>query len=411
METIKAGFVVVTPMFLGERGSASDQGQPECAETIRGASVKGALRAAFRALNWSRLRNRCGSDDEALKALHKAEADLFGAAAKGDAGGQARFLLRVRSKQIKPQRQVPGKSPQIEYLLGMGLYSYKTGVLRDHIPAGTEFELEFALRPGITDQQTRQLLDSIRLFGLLGGLGSRCRKGFGSVSMVRCAGPLPCKVPETAEEYKAALQELIGPDPAGELPPLTAFSQHTRLQISARGRDAMKLLEKHGDELGMYRGFGRSVRGEHQTFSKPSEANFRDDHDWAYRVADGIKDKTLPRRAIFGLPHPYHLSKGGKKITVGVSDTSKPSTSSKSSTGRRASPLAAHIHRLPDGEHLLVHTLYKSPFLPKPMKVEVKVEEHRGKRRFFIEDVNSQLDWGVIDRFLDRFDDREEIRV
>jgi len=396
METISAGFVVVTPMFLGE-SNAGTGNMPRCAEYIRGASVRGALRAAFRALNWSRLRNGHGSDKAALQALHREEAELFGAAAGSNNAGQSRFLLRVINDRVCPENELPGKSAPIEYLLGMGLYSYKDGMLRDHIPAGTRFKLEFALKPGMTDQQKQQLTDSIRLFGLLGGLGSRSRKGFGSVSMENCSGPLPCPVPGTAEEYKRALQDLIGLDLSGDLPPLTAFSRHTNIQISARGRDAMKLLEKHGDELGMYRGFGRSVRGgEHQTFSKPSEANFRDDHDWAYRVADGKKDKALPRRAIFGLPHPYHLG-GGADIAVDAS------------TGRRASPLAAHIHRLPDGEYLLVHTLYKSLFLPQP--ATVKVQQRRGGNSFSIRDVNEQLDWGVIDRFLERFADREKIHV
>lgn len=395
MEIISAKLVVVTPMFLGGSTDGSEKGQPQCAETIRGASVKGALRAAFRALNWSRLRNQNDSDQAALKALHREEADLFGAAAKDNSGGQSRFLLRVKSdKKIHPQNHLPGKTPQIEYLLGMGLFSHKKGMLRKHIPLGTEFDVELALKPGMTAKQKQQLTDAVRLFGLLGALGSRGRKGFGSVAMTRYSGPLPCPIPQSPEDYKAALQELIGPELADGLPPLTAFSRHTAIQLSARGRNAMQLLEQHGTELGMYRGYGRDVRGEHQTFSRKSEANFRADHDWAYKVASGSRDDNLPKRAVFGLPHPYHLSKGGG-VAVDAS------------TGRRASPLMAHIHRLPSGECLLVHTLYKSQFLPERSTVNVKA---RG-RPFQISNVNEQVDWTVIDKFLQRFGNREVIDV
>lgn len=394
MEIISAKFVVVTPMFLGGSTDGFSDGKPRCADTIRGASLKGALRAAFRALNWSRHRNQHRNDAAALKALHEEESDLFGAAAKDKSGGQARFLLRVKSNKIQPQNSLPGKSPQIEYLLGMGLFHFREGMLRDHIPAGTEFRLELALKPGMTELQKRQLTNTVRLFGLLGGLGSRGRKGFGSVAMTECTGPLPCPVPQTAEEYKTVLQELIGPDLSKSMPPLTAFSKHSTLQVSARDRNALSLLELHGNELGIYRGFGRDVRGEHQTFGKKSEANFKADHDWAYKVAEGGRADNLPKRAVFGLPHPYNLSKAGA-VRVDAS------------TGRRASPLMAHVHQLPGGECLLVHTLYKSQFLPDHATVEVKPKGRPAQ----ITRVNEQIDWQVIEAFLERFGGREVVDV
>ena len=399
MEIISATMVVVTPMYLGGSSDGSSQGKPKCAEQIRAASVKGALRSVFRSLNWSRIRRQQHSDQDALKILHKEEADLFGAAAKDKSGGQAKFLLRVKGDKIRPQSSLPRKSPQIEYLLGMGLFHFRDGSLRDHIPTGTEFKLELALKPVVTKAQKAQLLDTIRLFGLIGNLGSRARKGFGSVALTELTlsepqGQSMPELPETVDEYKAALQRLIGSDLIDDFPPFTAFSRHTTMQISGKGQDAMQLLELHGNELGMYRGYGRDVRGEHQTFGRPSEANFKADHDWAYEVAGGRSESTLPKRAVFGLPHPYHLStRGGVAVDA--------------STGRRASPLVAHVHRLPDGQCLLVHTLYRSLFLPGQASVKVKSKG----RPFEIRDVNKQVDWSVIDTFLRRFNNREVIDV
>ena len=394
MELISGKFRVVTPMFLGDAGSGDSSG-PACAESIRGASVKGALRAAFRALNWSRVRAAHHSDDAALKALHHEESELFGSAA-GDnkSSGQARFLLRVKSENFATSHDIPGRSAEIEYLLGMGLYHFRNGMARDHVSPGTEFSLELAIKPQVTSAQKEQLLDTLKLFGLLGNLGSRARKGFGSVSLLSLKdGDAELLLPANAEEYKAEIKRLLGHSLVADLPPFTAFSQHSRIQISAVEKDPLSLLKKHGSELGRYRGFGREVGGEHKTFGKTSEANFRADHDWAYAVAKGKGTANLPKRAVFGLPHPYRLSMGAD-IKVD------------SSTERRASPLFAHVHQLPNGQCLLIHSLMKSVFLPDNAEVKVKT---RGQRDIYIKQINKQVDWSVIDTFLNRFNARDVI--
>ncbi len=397
MELISGKFRVVTPMFLGDAGRDDSSG-PACADSIRGASVKGALRAAFRALNWSRIRAAHHSDEVALKALHHEEAELFGSAAsENKSSGQARFLLRVKSQEkINPEENIRdvGRSAELEYLLGLGLFKGK--MTRSHIPTGTEFSLELAIKPQMTSVQKEQLLDTLKLFGLLGNLGSRARKGFGSVSLLSLKdGDAELSLPATAEEYKAELKRLLGDSLVADLPPFTAFSQHSRIQISAVEKNALNLLKKHGFELGRYRGFGRSDSngGEHKTFGKTSEANFRADHDWAYAVAKGKGTANLPKRAVFGLPHPYRLSMGAD-IKVD------------SSTERRASPLFAHVHQLPSGQCLLIHTLMKSVFLPESAEVKVKT---RGHRDIYIKQINKQVDWSVIDTFLNRFNARDVI--
>src|SRR5690554_3841611 len=131
---IRAKFVVATPMFLGE--SPTGDQQVECAETIRGASVKGALRAHFRSLNWGRIRNDSASNNEALKILHQEESAIFGSAVRDGKGGQAQFLMRIKSDELKLVKELSNKNSAVEYLLGMGLYS-KEGMLRSHIPADT----------------------------------------------------------------------------------------------------------------------------------------------------------------------------------------------------------------------------------------------------------------------------------
>src|SRR5690606_16916862 len=159
----------------------------------------------------------------------------------------------------------PGRGAEIEYLLGMGLYHFRNGMARDHVSSGTEFSLELAIKPQVTSAQKEQLLDTLKLFGLLGNLCSRARKGFGSVSLLSLKdGDAELLLPANAEEYKAEIKRLLGHSLVADLPPFTAFSQHSRIQISAVEKDPLSLLKKHGSELGRYRGFGREVGGEHK---------------------------------------------------------------------------------------------------------------------------------------------------
>lgn len=391
MRIIKAKFEVVTPMFLGE--SPSDNNTTLCANEIRGASVKGALRAHFRALNWSRIRNASASNDSALKALHKEEADIFGSAVKEGKGGQASFLLRVKSGEIKVGKDLPNNSPEVQYLLGMGIYNFKLGMLRDHIPAGTVFELELVIKPSLSNTQIAQIKDTLLAFGLLGGLGSRARKGFGSVSILSLSNNGEnVSIPSTVSEYKDAVKSLVGSGLTDELPPLTAFSKHTKLQVSAVEKDAMGLLKKHGYEMGRYRGYGRNDRGTHKVFGEQALQLFKDDHDWVYDF-DKRKESPnfVPKRTIFGLPHPYFTSSGIK-------------LSFEPKNGRRASPLLAHVHKLGGGEYALVHTVFHSEFLPNSISVTAK---SRNNKRDY-SNMNEKVDWTVLDKYLQRFNPKAE---
>jgi CRISPR/Cas system CMR-associated protein Cmr1 (group 7 of RAMP superfamily) len=72
MNTLLASFEIVTPMFLGGADPKTPQG-------IRPASVKGALRFWWRALNWARVAALHSSDQNAaLRQLHQEEGWLFG---------------------------------------------------------------------------------------------------------------------------------------------------------------------------------------------------------------------------------------------------------------------------------------------------------------------------------------------
>jgi CRISPR-associated protein Cmr1 len=380
MKKLEARFRIVTPMFLGDPNQKAD--------TVRPASVKGALRFWWRALNWSRcLEHEKSIEVDALKYLQGEEARLFGIAAGDDNGGQGIFLLQVSGQKITLAEQPfkPLEGGQL-YLLGQGLATFKNGnsCLRNAIREGGEFGVKLIFRPNASEPDIKQVSDALYLFGLLGALGSRARHGMGSVALIECESR---SIPQTAQEYAEILKVLLENTNAKAEPPFTAFSDLTRIDVSSTNADALKLLNVVGSEQQMYRSFGKDGMVNNH---KPSEFNFRDDHDLIRGATGGKPIDHAPRRVVFGLPHNYFFS---TKVDGHVNNADV-NYSPNRVAGRRASPLLLHIH--PVGEQFIaVHTLLRARFLPEDAKISIKT---RGTV-----DVKSAPDWGVLHNYLNRY--------
>jgi CRISPR-associated protein Cmr1 len=312
MHTLTATYRIVTPMFLGDAEQKATE--------IRPPSVKGALRFWWRALNWGRFRN--GTDDAtALQNLHEAEAELFGAAAdeKNNKLGQSQFLIQImparRSKESAwPRNQTPSG------YLGLGLFSMPGHPQREGFMEQQDFTVTLRFKPGTDeriDKNEIQVRDALTALSLFGGLGSRARRGFGSVALITLDG-IPHSI-KTKKDYASQLSELLSRYPKTEsLPPFTAFSTQSRLALFATAQSARQAHEKFGRAYQQYRGQPSKLRG---------------------RIKAG-----------FGLP------------LTGVSPD------------RRASPLLMHIH--PVGGAFQAGTLYMpSVFHPKWDKVHDYVVE------------------------------------
>ncbi len=383
MHFFSATFQIVTPMFLGETQSKNER--IEVASVLRRPSVKGSLRFWWRALNWGHCLSRAdGNVVVALQRLHAKEAHLFGVAAdENEEHGQSKFLLKpcgeVSSGPFK------ARSEGHQYLLGQGLFSLKDGVTRDCINTGT-FTLKILFKPTLLPVERQSIIRAILLWGLLGGLGSRSRKGWGSVAIQSMEGQdalngQQLRVPQTVSEFGEVLKSLFTHLPS-DLPPFTAFSETSRIDISLTGSEPLALLSRTGDEMQFYRSNGRSgiVRGE------PAEKTFRPDHDLAQKAAAGAVVATHPKRVVFGLPHNYYFSstEDSLKITGGGKDRD-----------RRASPLFIHAHHFPQGESAIIQSLLPAQFLPSGDQLVMKGRRSQDKR--------VTVDWAVLHNYLDRF--------
>jgi CRISPR-associated protein Cmr1 len=337
MRSLIATFRIVTPMFI----SGADQDKAQ----LRIPSIKGALRFWWRALAYSRLHGD-------LVKIHEEEAGIFGST-------ESASPIRMSASRIDGLKSKPtGKRyddfvrpdrPGARYLAYgvMNAFGRHAGeLIRPCLEHAQTFHVHFLSRHEVAPS----FLDALKLFGLLGGVGSRARRGYGSLTLERVRDGQDDELyrhPPDKGGYKDQLSELLNSAMATndkQEPPYSAFSCFARIDLMDSGDDPIGVLDTLGRQMQRYRSWGH----DHKVNGEPSEKNFRDDHRWC--KGHHSNPNFHPRRAIFGLPHNY---------TGQARETVKPLSSD-----RRASPLFLHIHRL-DTEYVALATTLRARFLPK----------------------------------------------
>ncbi len=407
IKTITAEFEIVTPMFLG--------GANHEATRIRESSIKGALAFWWRALNYARFvkeatgANETAKQNAALMAMQKEEQKLF-----GGPDGQGAFLLKV----VQPENiKIIAKSTVLKesdngnaQTVGVGARYLGYGVInafytkakkdkakkeageleRSCIKAGQSFTVQIMYRDTQDNLIKESLIPALKLFGLLGGLGSRVRRGWGSVALKsihefddknKKQESALCTAPEDIEKYKEAIGDLFKEHPSQSVSgtdwPLTAFASETIVRVGKYvKKNSLDVLDALGIGFMKYRAWGkpkgkaggRLDRKENKYIGGFNvDASFVSDHDW-FSNYNGQPD-TPPKRSAFGLPHNYakwlgvtaaNIVRDGKTIEF----------------DRRASPLMFHIHQTSDGNCFGV-LLY----MPNRFLMEEKIGIVRGTGR------------------------------
>lgn len=395
MQTIKATFRITTPMFL----AGADQKKAE----LRVPSIKGALRFWWRATAFGQFGNNWNQ-------LKKRETALFGSSDSG----QSAILIRLDSNAFQLQSLYPptilrdfSTDKTIEdgaRYLGYGAMEAgkQAGkLIRACIVPNQSIDLTAHIRSD--ESAVDEILDAWRVLGLIGGLGSKSRKGYGSLTLLKlqCGSTDGWRPIRAFDELFNEIKRIISkhPFPAG-LPMYSAISSQSRILIiqGSPSESPLSLLNRLGRELIRYRSWGHNgkILGNIR-----AERNFPEDHHLMVKRAPSQRD-AHPRRTVFGLPHNY-----GKGRDQQVLPDSKKSD-------RRASPLFFHIHQ-PDTEDppIAVVAFLPAQFLPDGMGVSVG-----GKVVPLASD--SEL-WAPIHTFLNRlknsdqckeqFDQIEEVRV
>lgn len=291
---LSASFSVITPMFIGDAQQQANSVYPQ--------SVKGALRFWWRALMWGECRAQTKDDITALKELHKQEASLFGSLPDNpDYTTEAAFSLRVRGDRVthnQLETNWPEGGNSASGYLGMGLWADNKNPHRQGFPKlgqPYKFELVLTLNEHITDTQRAQLKQAVQLLGLFGGLGSRSRRGFGSIQLSQLDGN-DVHAFTNQETYQQTADALLQQATSAPPAPYTALSTKSTFTAIGGFNSAKSAHAALGQAYKNYRGQPSQIRG--------------------------------AKKKVFGLP------------LTGVDEDA-----------RRASPLLFHIYRLDDDSY------------------------------------------------------------
>ena len=342
MKRIEAKFQVVTPCFLG---GANHEKEAE----LRLPSIKGVLRFWWRALNYVRIAKGATNPNQIIENLRQEEGKLFGSSDQDE--GQSSLIMRLAAENQKPLETQARKVLCDEngkkvgkgaIYLGYGVMDIKGSLTRPCLEAPFEFTLQIGAKE---ERHLEDVLPTLKLLGLLGGLGSKSRKGYGSLNLIELKGDGidAWQKPANENQYKKQLSDLLKPTlDHDKEPEISAFSSKARICLTRfKCKTGMEVINSYGQEMQEYR-----RRIEHK------------------------KDK-----AVFGLPL--------KGVGVNLKEHE-----------RRASPLFFHVHKI-SGEFVGVAVLLCSQFLPKNEKISAN------KRP-----VSANPDWKVLTDFLDRICDK-----
>ncbi len=247
--TLTATYRIVTPMFC----SGADQTKAE----LRLASFKGALRFWWRSMMAGEVGNN-------IQELQNREAELFGSSNQKYGQSKVRMRLRWCDGPPLPKNWIAdwpkNKPPTGSTYLGFGITeSGEKGEAnyqphRVGLPQGISFEVHCRL----PERHCQTVVSAMALLGLVGGLGNRSRRAFGSLAITKTDDEVYQF--KNIEEYRKALSEKLN-STAGELPDFTAFSRYSQLAFLSPQRSAIEAHNALGEAYRAFRGKPSNLRG------------------------------------------------------------------------------------------------------------------------------------------------------
>jgi len=300
MTTITATLKVITPLFLGGA-------EPNAAAELRPPSIKGALRFWYRAIE---------------PKYKEHEPEFFGDTDKG----QAQFLIGMGKSITGNETWNSGNCYRdfhgIRYLsFSLDLGDNK----RKYIEPGEEINLRFNLKPKTSEDCEKALVSSLWLLGHVGGLGSRSRRGLGTVALMSYSDSKfteelpPAHGSKTLDEWETIFKSGLNKlnewyEPKGRENDHSVLNDKAKFYLYEKGYSGKnyhnrqcKGWEVALDEAGLVMQNFRHKR------------DVRDNTSDYHRVKDHISRKSYlkegPERAAFGLPLTFRYSSLGGKNT------------------------------------------------------------------------------------------------
>jgi CRISPR-associated protein Cmr1 len=257
------------------------------------------------------------------------------------------------------------------------------------IRAPFEFIVRAAIKPKAHEESTEafgiDLISTLRgaleATGVFGAMGSKARKGYGSLVLASLDEEPSLATPkELTKNIKTVIpgfRAMTDEEPV----PYTAFSPAARVYVGQDKETSspLDMLDRMGKEMVRERSWG--YKEQLFNFSEKAERNYTTDHHLMKRAGRGDKVHMHPARIVFGLPHNY-----GKKPSQQV----EPGDADKR---RRGSPLFLKVHQFVDNSVGFVMTFLPAEFLPAGEKVRVgKNPSVPLKKKGLWKPINSYID-------------------
>lgn len=369
MNIIEAQYSINTPMFLG----SVDRTSPE----LRPTSFKGMLRFWFRALALAEFNGN-------MKEVERMEGIIFGSAGEKESQ-KALFSLKILRSNLS------GKKIQIrKEQLGIKYLGFQTINKRKCFEYGKSINIVLIENKGIRNKVSAEdyeicknlLINTLKIIGIFGGLGSRVRRGFGSLTLLdlklidksnnesKNYTPNCGDVESLKKEINDLLKKAKTFGESEDDIKYTAFSKFTKVVITKEFNNPMKLLDEIGKEMIRYRSCKKNKK---VAIGEKDNRVFIEDCILIYKYSNTGKICEHPRRVVFGLPHNYRLS---NKKTVNINSISNiNSPNKKAIIGRRASPLFIHVHKLASGRYIGILILIPCKFLKNGDEIIVNLDK------------------------------------
>ena len=365
---------LVTPAYAGGADQTISDG-------IRPPTVKALLRFWWRTMH----------SDLPPQELFKREARIFGSTKTG------------QGLRIKPRGKVSGGEPQnapveerdiVHTYLAYGAVAWNNETRRPETRCARipqDYAVNFALSGNLSNpNDEEEIKKALWLFSVFGTLGSRSRRGWGSikVDVIACEGgwpnnlPDPCKA-ESAEDclekIGVGLTAIFGTKtgislPVGVSEPQhTSFSPGTRIALGAPQNDWYRAMEKIFMSFGhFHRALGAEFR--HGLGKVGQDHNKR----YGWLTNRPVATDITPAGSAFGLPHNATFSIRTNKIFIAPGEAGATDPKKKIA-GRRASPVFFKVIRT-ENHYIPLVLWLPSLFLPNDPRYQIhmKAEAERG---------------------------------
>ncbi len=376
---------IISPAFLG--GAEAKDLDP--AQPLRSASVKGLLRFWWRSMH----------GDWDINKLREEEGCIFGDTKQGQ-GLQVR--VETKQKREQPIGADPGGSA-LGYT-GYGPIEYDPNQhgnrsKRKALDVGSAFEVTLLHKDKAA---LNEAVKALWLFGALGGIGSRSRRGWGSVSIAPVDGfnwpdNLPClNMAKNVAEFERLLDEglkIVSPvpnRPSATATPCqvkwTALSKEYEKIVGSIRNDWKQALQDVSSKFQSLRSWygknrnGAGGPGPDYHFTKAILA--------PSGYTSPLPPARLPERAAFGLPYAQEY-----KSLRDLNDRTKPcrleyiavpKKAKADAEGRRASPIIIKLLSLADNKIVWIVSFFPGQFVPDDYVVRIKktsIWKENGRKR------------------------------